>query len=183
MIDVRDLEVPPADGAWDTAPDALRSAVVLLVPVAALAALRVWMVGTQWSAFQGAFGRSHGLDMTTDAGWVTAALRTPGQWSSLVDVCAVALLAAMVAGVLRRVSEVRWVAVFVAVGVAVDALASLAYAVPWWYLVATAMLAGWLLLLGVLLGRPSTSMHLMPEPLVLREAWLHGERPARRERR
>jgi hypothetical protein len=66
------------------------------------------------------------------------------------------------------------------VGVAVDALASLAYAVPWWYAVATTTLAGWLGLLVVLLLRATTAMHLQPEPLVLRESWLHGERPTGR---
>lgn len=180
MIDVRDLEVPPVDGAWETAPDAVRSAAALLVPVVALAALRVWMVGTQWTAFQRAFGRSHGLDMATGAGWATAGLRTPGQWSALLDVGAVLLLAGLVAAVVRRVREARWFAVFLAAGVVVDAMASLAYAVPWWYAVATSMLAGWLVLLQVLLTRPTTRMHLLPEPIALREAWLHGERPARR---
>ncbi len=180
MIDVRDLEVPPADGAWETAPDAVRSAAALLVPVVALAALRVWMVGTQWADFQQAFGRSHGLDMATEAGWATAGLRTPGQWSSVLDVGAVLLLAGLVTAVVRRVREARWFAGFLAAGVAVDALASLAYAVPWWYAVATGMLAGWLVLLLVLLARATTRMYLLPEPLVLREAWLHGERPATR---
>lgn len=178
MVDVRDLEVPPSHGAWDAAPDAVRAGVALLVPLAALALLRVWMVLTQWPAFERAFGRAHGLDMTTPAGWATAALRTPGQWTALLDVGALTLLACSVVAVVRRIGGARSVAL--AAGVTADAVASLAYAVPWWYAAATAMLAGWLVLLVTLLTRASTSMHLMPEPLVLREQWLHGERPARR---
>ncbi len=180
VVDVRDLEVPSAEGAWGAAPDAVRSAVALLVPLVASAALRVWMVLTQWPAFERAFGDAHGLDMTTPAGWATAGLRTPGQWACVLDVGAVLLLAALVVAVAARARGARWAAVVLAAAVVVDALASLAYAVPWWFAVATGMLVGWLVLLGVLLTRASTSVHLMPAPLVLHEESLHGGRPARR---
>ena len=78
MFDVRDLEVPPERGDWGSAPDGVRAACALLVSLTALAVLRAWMVLGEWHEFLRAYGRSHHLDMTSDAGWTESALRPPG---------------------------------------------------------------------------------------------------------
>jgi hypothetical protein len=160
VLDVRDLEVPSVDGVWDWTPDALRAACTLLVPLAGLAVLRVWMVATQWHEFVRVFGRSSGLDMDGTSGWALAELRTPGQWTVAVDALAVLALLLLVPATVHRWPEARVAAVALAGITGVDALASVAYPVPWWYVVAGAMLAGSAVLLVVLLLRPTTSMHL-----------------------
>ena len=176
VFDVRDLEVPAERGDWGAAPDAVRAACALLVSLTALAALRTWMVIGEWPEFLRAYGRTHHLDMSSGAGWTMAELRTPGQWSAALDLGFVLLTIILVLGVLHRVSECRIFGVVVAVGLLLDSLASLAYPVPWWYLVATSMLALGAFTLGLLLLRPATSMHLRPEPGSLREV-LPVQRP------
>ncbi len=164
MIDVRDLEVPPADGAWDTAPDAVRRACTILVPLVALGGLRVWMVATQWPDFLLSYGRARGLDMGSEAGWVLSALRAPRQGSVLLDLGAVVLVCALVVAALHRVRAARAAGVALSAGVGVDAVSSLAYPVPWWFVVASLMLAAVTAVLVALLTRPASSMHLMPDP-------------------
>lgn len=177
MLDVRDLEIPAVEGAWERAPDALRSACAVLVPLVAVAGLRVWMVLGRWPDFERAYGRSRHLDMSSHAGWVVAGLHTPGQGGALLDVGVVLVVSVLVAATLRRVHEARPFALALLVGAAVDSAASLAYAVPWWYLVASVLLAGVALVQVVLLTRPTTTMHLRPEPVSLRE--LTPGRPCR----
>ena len=165
MFDVRDLEVPPERGDWGSAPDSVRAACALLVSLTALAALRAWMVLGEWHEFLRVYGRSHHLDMTSEAGWTESALRAPGQWSAMLDLGLVLIAVLLVLGVLHRSSECRTFGVVVAVAVTLDTLAPLAYPVPWWYVVASSMLALACTTLVLLLTRPRTTMHLRPEPL------------------
>ena len=118
----------------------MRAACALLVSLTALAGLRAWMVLGEWHEFLRAYGRSHHLDMHSEAGWTESALRAPGQWSALLDLGLVLILVLLVLGVLHRSSECRIFGVVVSVAVTLDALAPLAYPVPWWYVVASSML-------------------------------------------
>ncbi len=156
-------------GGSDTTPDALRAACGLLVLLLPLCALRVWMVAAQWPQFVRAYGGAGGLDMRSSSGWVLAELRTPGQWGVLLDLVATLAAAGFLAAVLRRWWGSRALAVALVCAVGVDVVASLAYPVPWWFLVAGVLTAAGDLLLVVLLSRPSTSMHLQPEPHGLKE--------------
>ena len=156
-------------GGSDTTPDALRAACTLLVPLVALAVLRVWMVVAEWPAFVAAFGHARGLDMRTTAGWVLAELRTPGQWGVVLDLVVTLVAAACLAAVVRRWWGSRTLAVAALSAAGVDVVASLAYPVPWWFLVAGVLSAGADLVLVLLLCRASTTMHLQPEPITLKE--------------
>ena len=169
MRDVRDLEVASVGGGADTTPDAVRAACGLLVPLVALMLLRVWMVAVEWPAFVRAYGSAHGLDMNSPSGWVLAELRTPGQWGVLVDLGAVLAAAGFMVTLVRRWWGAR-VLVLGATGAAgIDVVASLAYPVPWWFLVAGVLAGCTVLVMVVLLCRPTTSMHLQPEPSTLKE--------------
>lgn len=148
----------------------MRAACALLVSLVALAALRLWMVAGQWPEFMRAYGRTRHLDMSTAAGWAMAELHTPGQWSALLDLGVVLVSCLLVFGVLHRVSECRTFGVVLAVGLLLDSLSSLAYPVPWFYLVATCMLALAAATLLTLLLRPRTSMHLRTERANLHES-------------
>lgn len=169
MRDVRDLEVASVGGGSDTTPDALGAACALLVLLLPLCALRVWMVASEWPQFVRAYGGADGLDMRTSSGWVLAELRTPGQWGVLLDLVATLAMAGFLVAVVRRWWGSRVLAMALASAVGVDVVASLAYPVPWWFLVAGVLVAGADLVMVVLLSRPSTSMHLQPEPATLKE--------------
>jgi hypothetical protein len=170
VFDVRDLEVRAERGDWGAAPDAVRSACALLVSLVALAVLRAWMVLAEWPEFMRVYGRNRHLDMGSASGWTMAELHTPGQWSALLDLGVVLASCLLVLGVLHRVSECRTFGVVLAVALLLDTLSSLAYPVPWFYLVATSMLALAALVLVVLLLRRRTAMHLRPEPGNLHES-------------
>lgn len=169
MRDVRDLEVASVGGGAATTPDAVRAACALLVPLLALMALRVWMVAAEWPAFVHAYGTAHHLDTGAPAGWVLAELRTPGQWGVVVDLGAALAAAGLMVALVHRWWGAR-VLVLGAVGAAgIDVAASLAYPVPWWFVVAGVLAAATVLAVVVLLCRPETSMHLQPEPASLKE--------------
>lgn len=167
--DVRDLEVASVGGGSDTTPDALGAACGLLALLLALGALRVWMVAAQWPQFVRTFGDASGLDMRSSSGWVLSELRTPGQWGVLLDLAATIAVAGLLLAVVRRWWGSRVLAIGVASAAGADVVASLAYPVPWWFLVAGVLTAGADLVLVLLLSRPSTSMHLQPEPVTLKE--------------
>jgi hypothetical protein len=167
--DVRDLEVASVGGGSDTTPDALRAACGLLVLMLPLCVLRVWMVAAEWPQFVRAYGGAEGLDMRSSAGWVLAELRTPGQWGVLLDLTATLGAAGFLMAVLRRWWGSRVLAAALVSAAGVDVVASLAYPVPWWFLVAGVLAAGADLVMVVLLSRPSTTMHLQPEPSSLKE--------------
>jgi hypothetical protein len=167
--DVRDLEVASVGGGADTTPDAVRAACALLGPLVALMVLRVWMVGFEWPAFVLAYGTAHGLDMTSSSGWVLAELRTPGQWSVLVDLGATLASVGFMVAMVRRWWGARLLLLGAVGAAGIDVVASLAYPVPWWFLVAGVLAAVTVLALVVLVCRPATSMHLQPEPISLKE--------------
>lgn len=169
MRDVRDLEVASVGGGADTTPDAVRAACALLLPLVALMLLRVWMVGFEWPAFVRAYGRAHGLDTAVPSGWVLAELRTPGQWAVVVDLATALVSAGLMVALVRRWWGARVLLLGAAAGGGIDVVASLAYPVPWWFLVAGVLAASGELVLVVLLCRPATSMHLQPEPASLKE--------------
>lgn len=169
MRDVRDLEVASVGGGVDSTPDAVRAACALLVPLVALMVLRVWMVGFEWPAFVRAYGTAHGLDMASSSGWVQAELRTPGQWAVVVDLGAASASAGLMVALVRRWWGARVLLLGVAGAAGIDVVASLAYPVPWWFLVAGVLAAATVLALVVLVCRPATSMHLQPEPNSLKE--------------
>lgn len=169
MRDVRDLEVASVGGGADTTPDAVRAACALLVPLVALMLLRVWMVGFEWPAFVQAYGTAHGLDVAAPSGWVPAELRTPGQWGVLVDLGTALASVGLMVALVRRWWGARVLLLAAAAGGGIDVVASLAYPVPWWFLVAGVLAAATELVLVVLLCRPATSMHLQPEPVSLKE--------------
>jgi hypothetical protein len=167
--DVRDLEVASVGGGFDTTPGALRAACGLMVLLVPLGVLRVWMVAAEWRQFVGAWGEAEGLDMRLGSSWALAELRTPGQWGVLLDLAATLGTAGFLVAVWRRWWGSRVLAGGLASAVGVDVVASLAYPVPWWFLVAGVLTAGAQLVLVLLLSRPSTSMHLQPEPTTLKE--------------
>ncbi|MGN6301462.1 MAG: hypothetical protein ACTHN8_10275 [Angustibacter sp.] len=169
MRDVRDLEVASVGGGADTTPDAVRAACGLLVPLVALMALRVWMVGFEWPAFVRSYGTAHRLDMSSSAGWVLAELRTPGQWGVVVDLAAALASVGFMVALVRRWWGARVLLLAAAAAGGIDVAGSLAYPVPWWFLVAGVLAAAIELGIVVLLCRPATSMHLQPEPMSLKE--------------
>jgi hypothetical protein len=167
--DVRDLEVASVGGGADTTPDAVRAACGLLVPLVALMLLRVWMVGFEWPAFVRAYGTAHRLDMASSSGWVVAELRTPGQGGVVVDLATALVSAGLMVALVRRWWGARVLLLGATAAGGIDVVASLAYPVPWWFLVAGVLTAATELVLVVLLCRPATSMHLQPEPTSLKE--------------
>ena len=98
----------------------------------------------------------------------------------MLDLGLVLIMVLLVLGMLHRSSECRTFGVVVAVAVTLDALAPLAYPVPWWYVVASSMLGLACTTLVLLLTRPRTTMHLRPEPMSHRERLLEpGPKPPR----
>lgn len=163
MSDVTDLWLAPADVRWESAPDAVRAVCALATPIVLFAALRVWMAATQWPVFVDAYGAAHGLDTRTPAGRVMAELYVPTQAGAAVfTLLVLAPMLPLARSLLRGRPVARNLARPLAVLGTVNALSSLADAVPWWFAVATVLLVADAVALLVLLGRPTTAMHVRP---------------------
>jgi hypothetical protein len=127
---------------WEREDDERRAACALVASVVLLAALRLWMALTQRPAFLDAYGQAHQLDTRTPSGRVIADLHAPNLvGATLFDLTVLVLMVPCVGLVVRGLLvEGHYLAIGLGALGAAGVLSSLAYPVPWWFLVSTLLL-------------------------------------------